>query len=230
MDKLPVHIALIPDGNRRWARQHNRPIFAGHQRGFKRVREISKKARQLGIKIFTAWAFSTENWKRTKQEVNHLMNIYEYWITETLREAIEDEVRIIHIGRKDRLRESLNKAIENAEKKTKKFSKYYYVIALDYGGRDSVVRGLNKFLASVEKSGKADEKKITQILETSVLPQPEPDLIIRTSGEQRLSGFLPWESVYSELIFVPQHLPDFTIENFEECLREYARRKRRFGE
>lgn len=122
MDNIPKHIALIPDGNRRWAREKGLPTFEGHRRGFDRVKELAKKIKELGIPVFTVWAFSTENWNRTKEEVDYLMGIYEQWIDENLKNALRDQTRIIHIGRKDRIRGSLKNKLENAEKKNEKNS------------------------------------------------------------------------------------------------------------
>lgn len=223
MDNLPRHIALIPDGNRRWAREKGLPTFEGHRRGFNRVKELAEKVRELGIPVFTVWAFSTENWNRTKEEVDYLMGIYEQWVDENLTKALKDQTRILHIGRKDRIRDSLKKRLINAEKKTKNFNKQYFVVALDYGGRDEMLRAIEK------NKGKTDEKTFSQLLDTHELPYPNPDLIIRTSGEQRTSGFMPWQSAYAEYLFVEKYLPDFTADDLEQCIREYSNRQRRFG-
>lgn len=223
MNNPPRHIALIPDGNRRWAREKGLPTFEGHRRGFNRVKELATKVKELGIPVFTVWAFSTENWNRTKEEVDYLMGVYEEWIDENLEDAMKDQTRIIHIGRKDRIRESLKQKLSNAEEKTKTFTKQYFVVALDYGGKDEVLRAMEK------RRGKMDEETFSKLLDTSELPYPNPDLIIRTSGEQRTSGFMTWQSAYSEYLFVEKYLPDFTAEDLEECIREYSNRQRRFG-
>lgn len=223
MNNIPKHIALIPDGNRRWAREKGLPIFEGHRRGFNRVKELAEKVRELGIPVFTAWAFSTENWNRTKEEVDYLMEIYEKWIDENLAKALKDQTRIIHIGRKDRIRESLREKLSEAEEKTKKFSKQYFVVALDYGGKDEILRAIEK------SKGKLDEETFSQLLDTRELPYPNPDIVIRTSGEQRTSGFMIWQGAYSEYFFVKKYLPDFTAEDLEECVKDYSSRHRRFG-
>ncbi len=222
----PHHVALIPDGNRRWAKKKGLPTFEGHRRGFQQVKKLSKKVRELGITVFTVWAFSTENWNRAKEEVNYLMKIYEQWIDENLKEAIKDNVRIIHIGRKDRIPELLRGKLQNAEDKTQKLRKHYFVIALDYGGHDEILRAVEK---GKKIESKISEEQFETLLDTRDIPYPNPDLIIRTSGEQRSSGFMPWQSAYAEYLFVKKHLPDFTPEDFKKCIDEYLRRKRRFG-
>jgi len=218
---IPVHVALICDGNRRWAREKNLPTLKGHQKGFEQTIKIAKKARKMGVKIFTLWAFSTENWDRTKEEINYLMNLYEKMIDKYIKEALKEKIRLIHLGRKDRLRSSLLKKICEAEEKTKNFTKHYLCIGLDYGGRDEILRAINK----VPENFKLIEKQ----LDTKDLPQSDVDLIIRTGGEQRLSGFMLWQGAYAEYIFVKKYLPDFTENDFEKCIEEYSKRQRRFG-
>lgn len=224
---LPNHLAIIPDGNRRWARKNNLPIFIGHQKGFQALKKIIKKSFQLGIKIITIWGFSTENWKRSKKEVNHLMTLFQKIISHYLKEALKNQIRLIHLGRKDRLNKTLIKKIIEVEEKTKHFNKNFLCICLDYGGKDEILRAINEILKTDIKI--VDEKIFNHYLDTKNLPYPNPDLIIRTSGEQRLSGFLTWQSVYSELIFVKKYLPDFNLKDFEKCLKEYSKRQRRFG-
>lgn len=218
------HLALIPDGNRRWAKSKNLPTFRGHEKGFERAREILDRARELRIKVFTVWAFSTENWKRSKNEVAYLMRIYERWINKNLPESIKTQTRIIHIGRKDRIPKSLREKIGEAEGKTKKFKKHFFVVALDYGGRDEVLRAIPE-----SKKNKLEEKDFSKLLDTKNIPYPNPDLVIRTSGEMRTSGFMIWQTAYSEWIFYPKFLPDFTVKDLDECLQIYVQRQRRFG-
>ena len=141
---MPNHVAIIPDGNRRWAKNKGKNPYFGHKKGFEELIKIIKKARRLEIKIFTVWAFSTENWKRTKVEVNYLMNLFEEMLDKYLVDALKDEVRIIHLGRKDRISKSLKNKIINVEEKTKRFNKYFLCVALDYGGRDEMMRGQKK--------------------------------------------------------------------------------------
>ncbi|MFA5135790.1 MAG: polyprenyl diphosphate synthase [Patescibacteria group bacterium] len=223
------HVALIPDGNRRWARERNLPTFEGHRRGFDNIIKISSRARDLGIKIFTLWAFSTENWKRTKEEVGYLMKLYEQTIDVKLKQALQERTRIVHLGRKDRMPETLRKKIANAEEKTQNFDSYFFVVALDYGGRDEIVRAVQKMQGARSDTSQIQENDIDHYLDTKSLPHPNPDLIIRTSGENRVSGFMLWQSAYAEYMFVKKHCPDFLADDFEECVKEFEKRNRRFG-
>jgi len=229
MNNLPKHIAIIPDGNRRWAKEKGLPIFSGYKKGFNQATEISKKIRSLGIKVLTFWAFSNENWKRKKEETSYLMNLYLTMIDKNINEALKEEIRIIHLGRKDRIKEKLRKKINEAEEKTKKFNKYFLAIALDYSGRDEIIRTIKKINQSKIKFNDISEEKINQFLDTKDLPYPYPDLVIRTSGETRTSGFMIWQSAYSEWIFCPKYFPDFTTFELEKCIKEYKKRQRRFG-
>ncbi len=219
---IPNHVAIIPDGNRRWAKELGLPTFEGHQKGFEALINIGKKARELGIKILTVWAFSTENCKRSKEEINYLMNLYEIMLEKYLKEALREKIRIIHLGRKDRINKTLKNKIINIEEKTKNFTQYYLCIGLDYGGRDEIVR-------AIKKSSNLSEDNFNQFLDTKDLPYPNPDLIIRTGGEKRLSGFLLWQCQYSELVFVDKYLPDFNNDDFEKIINDFSKRQRRFG-
>jgi len=229
MDNLLKHIAIIPDGNRRWAKEKGLPTFKGHKRGFNQAIEIGKKTRELGIKVLTLWAFSTENWKRTKEEISYLMDLYYQMIEINIKDALKEKIRIIHLGRKDRISNKLRLKIMEAEEKTKNFDKYYLAIALDYGGRDEIIRTINKINQSKISIKNFSEEKINQFLDTKDLPYPSPDLVIRTSGEIRTSGFMIWQAAYSEWIFYPKYFPDFTPFDLEKCIEEYKKRKRRFG-
>lgn len=221
------HVAIIPDGNRRWAKQKGLPTIEGHRRGFEMIQKLAKYLRSIEVRILTVWAFSTENWTREKAEVDYLMGIYERWLDIDLKTALKEEIRIIHLGRKDRLKESLRKKLDEAEEKTKHFTKFYLGVALDYGGRDELLRATQKVLNSQFDVHSEDDLK--QFLDTKDFPHPDPDLIIRTSGEQRTSGFMSWQSAYSEYMFPPIHLPDFTVEELKKCIEEYQQRQRRFG-
>lgn len=219
---VPRHVAIIPDGNRRWAKSKNLPTFEGHRRGFESLVKVARESRKLDIKVMTVWGFSTENWKRSPEEVSYLMDIYNEMIDRYLDEAMKDEIRIIHLGRKDRLNKNLVSKIADAENKTRDFDKHYLCIGLDYGGRDEIVRAVKK--RQIEKEGDIDK-----LLDTSILPYPNPDLIIRTGGEKRLSGYLLWQSEYSELMFIDKYLPDFTPDDFNNCIMQYGERNRRYG-
>ncbi len=225
--KIPTHLAIIPDGNRRWAKEKNLPTFEGHRQGYQRGIEIGKKARELGIKYLTFWAFSTENWNRSKKEVNYLMRIFKDLVDQYLKEALKDEIKITHLGRKDRIDQELRNKIFNAEEKTKNFNRYYFNLALDYGGRDEIIRAVKKIQTIDNNSLILSDDNFNQFLDTPAIP--DPDLIIRTSGEIRTSGFMIWQAAYSEWIFYPKYFPDFVSADLEKCLKEYARRQRRFG-
>jgi len=227
-NSIPKHVAIIPDGNRRWAVKNNLPILEGHRRGFDVIKKVGKRARDLGIKVFSVWAFSTENWQRKKQEIEYLMDIFETWIDFHLKEAIEDNIRIIHLGRKDRLRDSLKKKLISAEEKTKTFKKHYLCIGIDYGGRDEIIRGINDVFKN-KSLKKISENEFNKYLDTKDLPYPDPDLIIRTSGEQRSSGFMIWQTAYSEYVFSNKYFPEFTPEDLEKYINEFNYRRRRFG-
>ncbi|OGK23666.1 di-trans,poly-cis-decaprenylcistransferase [Candidatus Roizmanbacteria bacterium RIFCSPLOWO2_01_FULL_37_13] len=226
---IPKHVAIILDGNRRWARERRLPTLEGHRRGLNAVIEISKKARQMGIKILTVWVFSTENWDRSKAEVSYIMKLGERAVANYLKEALKEQVRIIHIGRKDRIPNNLRDKLREAEEKTKKFSKYFFVIALDFGGRDDIIRAIKKIRNPQSVIKNLDEISFSQFLDTKKLPQSDIDLVIRTGGEIRTSGFMIWQAAYAEYIFVKKYMPDFTPEDFEECIKEYSQRQRRFG-
>ncbi|PIV07919.1 di-trans,poly-cis-decaprenylcistransferase [Candidatus Roizmanbacteria bacterium CG17_big_fil_post_rev_8_21_14_2_50_39_7] len=223
---LPIHIAIIPDGNRRWARKRSLPTLEGHRRGFDRAYELVKKARDMGIKIVTLWAFSTENWKRTNEEVGYLMHLYELMIGKHVKDAQENNTRLIHIGRKDRIPSKLLKKIMEAEKITENNKKYFLCIGIDYGGEDEILRAVGKM---VKLSNVVDHDSLFSCLDTATLPQQYVDLMIRTSGELRMSGFLPLQSTYAEFAFSEKMFPDFTPEDFEKSIADYILRKRRFG-
>ncbi|EKD64622.1 MAG: hypothetical protein ACD_50C00336G0005 [uncultured bacterium] len=234
---IPNHLAIIPDGNRRWAKSRNKPTFEGHRIGFDTAIKIGRKVRTLGINTFTLWAFSTENWKRALEEVRYLMKLYEIFIEKNLKESIKEEIRVVHLGRKDRLPKSLLKKITESEEKTKDFKKYILNVALDYGGRDEVIRAIKKVQSSTlrrrsEQEFKVqnlDEKNFNQFLDTHDQPHPNPDLIIRTSGEQRTSGLMIWQAAYAEYVFFDKHFPDLNEDDIDFAVQEYSNRQRRFG-
>ncbi len=225
-DNLPKHIAIIPDGNRRWAKSRNLLVFEGHRRGAETTIKLSRKARQIGIPVLTFWAFSTENWSRAKDEVNAIFGLH-HMLEQYIKEAMEDNVRISHLGRKDRLPKKLLQAIEKAEEQTKNNNKFYLNIALDYGGHDEVLRAIKKL--THEELSNLDENIFSAHLDTAHLPYPNPDLVIRTSGEQRTSGFMIWQSAYAEYLFLEKYFPDMNEEDIEMAAQEFSNRQRRFG-
>lgn len=227
--RLPNHIAFVVDGNRRWARKRGLPTIAGHKMGSERAYDIWKKSCELGIKVVTFWIFSTENWNRTEEEKKYLFNLYALYCDKYLKEAVRLGARIVHLGRKDRIPGFLREKIENAEEKTKLNNTFYVCFGLDHGGRDEIIRAVNRWREKQPDEVKIDENIITAHLDGAFLPYPDPDFIIRTSGEQRLSGFLLWRSPYSEYYFPKETFPDFTIDEYMKGLKEFESRQRRFG-
>lgn len=226
INPIPNHVAIIPDGNRRWAKDHNLTSLQGHKKGFDVAVDLCRKLRELGVSTVTLWAFSTENWNRTPREVGYLMRLYGFLADKYLQEALRDEIKITHLGRKDRLPKNLLNKILNLEEKTKNFSKYFINIALDYGGRDEIVRAIGK----AEKKGESVTlENFGSFLDTANQPFADPDFIIRTSGEFRTSGFMPWQGAYSEFLFLKKHFPDLTPKDMEEAVEEFGHRQRRFG-
>jgi len=221
---LPQHIATIMDGNRRWAKERGLPAFEGHRQGAIAFEKLVNKARDIGIKCISAWAFSTENWKRSKEEVSALFNIIEDMARKYIDKCGKEKVRFVHIGRKDRIPESLRKLITKAEEDTKQFTDFIITLAIDYGGHDELLRTFEK----IKKENKEiTSEEIENNLDTVVLPQI--DYIIRTGGEKRLSGFMLWQCAYAELYFTDTYFPAFTPKKFEEAIEEFTRRERRFG-
>lgn len=242
--KIPHHIAIIPDGNRRWAKNQGLPEFEGHKAGGNRIEEILKYARDLGVNTMTLWAFSTENWKRSDSEIDYLMKFFENIVDSHLKTALENNVKIYHLGRRDRLAPSLKEKIEDALEKTKNNTAYNLNIALDYGGHEEILRAVKRSFEDIQRrkitleqlitpngkyQGKYPDYLFTKYLDTQEQPYPYPDLIIRTSGEQRLSGFLPWQMAYSELYFTSKFMPEFTKEEFYKAIEAFNERERRFG-
>ncbi len=227
----PRHVAIIMDGNGRWARQRRRPRLFGHQAGAKRVREIVEACPDLGVKYLTIFAFSTENWKRTQAEVAGLMTLFRRYITKEMQTFVTEGVRVRFIGDRRRLDPKLQELMDHCETITAVNTKVHLTIALNYGARDEVARAI-KDLAREVKAGKldpesVDETTLTRFLDTHVLP--DPDLVIRTSGEARISNFLLWQSAYSEYEFIDTLWPDFTDEIFAEVIGRFGKRERRFG-
>lgn len=226
---IPNHVAIIPDGNRRWARTRALPIIEGHRRGAQRLEELAKTIKEFDIKVVTFWAFSTENWDRTEIEVRLLMSLFELTFKKYTQKLIENKIHFTHIGRKDRIPGSLLKKIQEAELKTKNFNTHYFALALDYGGKDEIIRAIQKIKDSSIDFQTLKKERFDDFLDTRDLPYPNPDLIIRTGGEMRTSGFLIWQSEYAEFIFVKKYFPDFTSKDLQNCIQEYSKRQRRFG-
>ena len=225
--KIPTHVGLIMDGNGRWATQRGLPRLAGHKAGVENVKPTVLAAKKFGIKYLTFYAFSTENWKRPQDEVSGIMNLLSIFIDKEVNNLHKEGVRILHIGRRERLDQGLRKKIEGAINLTKDNTTITVQMGLDYGGRDEIAQAVRKIVASGVTPEEVTEELISQNLYTAGIP--DPDLIIRTSGEMRTSNFLIWQSAYSEWIFPETYWPDFTEQVFWQMLVEYSRRDRRYG-
>ncbi len=218
------HLAIIMDGNRRWARAQGLPSLKGHRRGYDRVKEIGLAALERGVEFFTVFAFSTENWNRTQEEVGYLMDLLLRALTKDLNFFLEHDVRLKVIGRREGLSKKVREAIEEAEKTTVNGTRGQINLCVNYGGRAEIVEAVQELVRCGQE---ITEESLGAVLWTSGIPEPE--MIVRTSGEKRLSGFLTWASVYSELKFVEVMWPAFTVEDLDECLEDYKSRQRRFG-
>lgn len=222
-DKVPSCVGVIMDGNRRWAKAHGMSKLEGHRRGVETVRNTVRFARERGIKHLIIYAFSTENWGREPAEVSYLMDLLRDSIQKEMKEMGKEGVRIRVVGQRDRFSPDLRDAMSKAEKETEKNTAITVWMCLSYGGRAEIVAAAN----AAAENGEVTEETLARNLWTAEMP--EPDIIIRTGGEKRLSGFLHWQSIYSELFFTDTLWPDFTKEEFETILADYSSRKRNFG-
>lgn len=223
--KPPACIGIIMDGNRRWARQHKLPIFSGHNAGYKKLKEIVLWAKEEEeVKNLVVYAFSTENWNRNKKEISTLTKLFEKAL-EQGSDFKKNDIKITFIGQRERFGEDFKKSIEKLESATSKCKSVHLIVALSYGGRVEIISAVNELL--YKKSGSISEKEFSENLWTANIP--DPDIIIRTGGEKRLSNFLSWQSVYSELFFVDTYWPAFTKKEFKNILTEYMKRKKRKG-
>ena len=228
---IPQHIAIIMDGNRRWAKERNISVSDGHKSGAETLENIAKYCNKRGIKYLTAYAFSTENWKRAKEEVRALMHLLRVYLDRFSKKADVDNIRIRVLGDIEVLEDGLKKSIRNAIEKTKNNTGLTLNIALNYGGRAEIVKAM-KDIASDVKKGLLNVEEITeQVVESKLYTagNPDPDLLIRTSGELRTSNFLPWQLVYSEFYFVQKYWPDFNEDDVEDAICVYQKRNRKFG-
>ncbi len=224
---IPAHVAIIMDGNGRWAKARGLPRMMGHRAGTENVRRIVRACRDLGIKVVTIYAFSTENWARPKEEVQGLLRLLENVIENELAELHQEGVQIRHIGRKEDLSPGLRKKLDHAIEVTKNNGRLILCIAWNYGGRDEIVHAVKQLIASGVPKEQVDENRISSLLYTAGLP--DPDLVIRTSGEMRLSNFLIWQSAYAEWYVTPTLWPDFNVDELIRALEAYKYRDRRFG-
>jgi undecaprenyl diphosphate synthase len=224
---LPKHIGIMIDGNRRWAKARKMPSFLGHKKGIERVVEIINYAFQKKIKVLTLYGFSTENWKRSKEEVDYLMRLFTEFAKKYASSFKKKGIQFRHLGNIEMLPPSLQKELKKAQSLTKTNSKMFLNIALSYGGRDEIVRAVKEIVHQKIPPEKINEKVIMDHLDTKGLP--EVDFIIRTSGEMRLSNFLPFQGTYAELYFPKVYWPDFNKKQFDLALKEFQKRQRRFG-
>ncbi len=224
LETLPKHLGIIPDGNRRWAREKKLPDFFGHKEGYKKIQELIQEAKDIGVQYVSVWAFSTENWKRKEDEKEELFSLIAKGLQALHETVLEKKSRFVHLGRKDRLGKELLELITALEEETKEYTSFTLCVAIDYGGEDEILRAGELYKASNDPT-----KTLVDFLDTSRHTIPSPDLIIRTSGEKRTSGFMPLQSVYSEWYFSEKLFPDFGVQELHEALKDYESRERRNG-
>lgn len=231
LKKIPTHVAIIMDGNGRWAKKRNMPRVKGHYEGMQTVKKITKYASKLGIKYLTLYAFSTENWARPKEEVSYLMDLPEKMFASFMPELMENNVKVEVIGVVEKLPENTRKAVEDAIEQTKNNTGLKLIFALNYGSKDEIVTAVKRIAQGAANNEYKVEEIDEQLISDNLFTKdtPDPDLLIRTSGEQRISNFLLWQIAYSEFIFTKVAWPDFVEEEFYKALLEYQSRDRRFG-
>lgn len=230
-ENLPEHIAIIMDGNRRWAKNKGKSASFGHKEGAKTLEKIVRYANKINLKYITVYAFSTENWKRAEDEVKALMLLLQTYLDDYSKRADTENIRVKVLGDITALSEGMQKSINKCMDRTKNNTGVTFCIALNYGGRDELVKAIKSIAKDVKDNNisieNINEQFISDRLYTANMP--DPDLVIRTSGEMRLSNFLTWQSVYSELLFVGKNWPDFTEKDLDEAIIEFQRRTRKFG-
>ena len=228
---MPRHIAIIMDGNRRWAKAQGKSASYGHKEGAKTLEKIVRYANKIGLEYITVYAFSTENWKRAEEEVKALMMLLQSYLDDYSKRADTENIRVKVLGDISALTPGMQKSINKCMERTKDNTAVTFNIALNYGGRDEIIKAI-KQIAKEVKDGKIDVEDITEEMVSNNLytkDEPDPDLMIRTSGELRLSNFLPWQLVYSEFLFIDKNWPDFTEEDLDKAIEEYQKRTRKFG-
>lgn len=228
---MPEHIAIIMDGNRRWARAKGKPASFGHKEGAKTLEKIVRYGNKIGLKYITVYAFSTENWKRAEDEVKALMTLLQNYLDDYSKRADTENIRVKILGDISALSEGMQKSINKCMERTKNNTGITFNIALNYGGRDEIVKAIKKISLDV-KNEKIDIEDINENIVSENLytaGMPDPDLLIRTSGELRLSNFLPWQLTYSEFLFIDKNWPDFDEDDIDKAIIEYQKRTRKFG-
>lgn len=230
-ENLPVHIAIIMDGNRRWAKEKDLETKQGHKEGAENLKRIAKYANEIGIKYLTVYAFSTENWKRTEEEVGALMFLLKWYLNDLLNSSDLDNVKINVLGDITRLDPGIQKLILKLEDKTKDYTGLKLNIAFNYGGRDEITRAVKSIATSVKNNEISVENINEDLISNNIYTagMPDPDLLIRPGGEKRISNFLPWQLSYTEFIFTDKYWPDFNRDDLDEAILEYERRNRKFG-
>jgi undecaprenyl diphosphate synthase len=223
----PRHVGLILDGNRRWARKGGRPQLEGHREGYKNLHSITRRAMECGVEFVSAYVFSVENWNRSQEEVDYLMDLLVWVATKEITKYQREGIRIVFLGSRNRLSKRVVEAVESAELKTQSNDRLTLALCLNYSGEMELAEGVSRLVADGVPADQVTPQLLTQYLYHPEIPPI--DLIIRTSGEQRLSNFMLWRASYAELYFSPKHWPEFTPADFDEALAEYARRQRRFG-
>ena len=228
--KIPQHVAIIMDGNGRWAKQRGLPRLEGHRRGVEAVRTVVDAARAIGIRYITLYAFSVENWKRPAEEISGLMGLLDYFLKRELNNLIKNRVRLLTIGRTEALPENVRRELNRVIEATKDFTDWTLVLALNYGSRTEIADAARDYAVAVaagKESGESSWENFSRYLYTAKIP--DPDLLIRTSGELRVSNFLLLQCAYSEMVFMPVPWPDFGEAELRAAVDEYARRERRYG-
>lgn len=229
--RIPRHVAIILDGNGRWAKKRGLPRTMGHREGCKVVEQTVEDAARLGIGYLTVYAFSTENWKRSDDEVGTLMQLFRYYMKRLLKVAVKNNVRVLMIGERSRFAPDIIEGINRLENDTKDNTGMTFAIAVNYGSRDEISRAVRRMMEDCREGRlspeEVSEEKISAYLDTDKIP--DPDLLIRTSGEQRISNFLLWQSAYTEFYFTDVLWPDFNKEELIKAIRQYNMRERRFG-
>ena len=229
--KIPEHVAVIMDGNGRWAEAQGQPRTYGHAAGSEVVENMVEVMSDAGVRFFTVYAFSTENWKRSEEEVSTLFSLFAVYLKKLIKKSTENNVRCFIIGNREGLDPELISVIDELEEKTKDFTGLTFTIAINYGGRDEITRAVRKIAENV-KAGVTDPADITEDMISGNLDtagMPDPDLLIRTGGEERISNYLPWQLAYTEFYFTDLNWPDFGPDELVKAIRKFNGRERRFG-
>ena len=230
-EKIPTHIAIIMDGNGRWATEKGLPRTAGHKQGAENVRPILEHAKKCGVKYVTLFAFSSENWNRPKTEVKFLVDLFRRYLNEDIKELQKEKINISFVGSREKFPADIVERMNDLERETSAYDDFHVVLALSYGAREDIIAAIKRIALDVREQkyliSAIDEKVVNEALSTRKIPYP--DLVIRTSGEQRISNFLLWEIAYAELYFTPIYWPDFNEQDLDIAIEAYGRRERRFG-